>query len=103
MKRSQPKSLFAGPRHPGDAKKNSSFDPDRNKASEAPAMNKGSIAQLSLQEIADMSREGLVGVIRAAELPFMRQTGLDKISKLDRPTLQRLVYMTRHCCRNQGY
>ncbi len=68
------------------------FDPD-----------KAAVAALSPLEIARLTRSELVAAIRAAELPMLAFATEQRLNHLDRWTLERLVYLGRHCCRNQGY
>jgi len=65
--------------------------------------DKASIATLTQDEISRMTCAELVRVIRGAGMPLMR-TEIDKrLDCFDRTTLERLAYLARRCCRNQGY
>lgn len=66
-------------------------------------VDKASVAALSPLEIARMTREELIVAILAAELPVLQSEGEERLRFLDRWTLERLVYLARHCCRNRGY
>lgn len=66
-------------------------------------VDKASVAALSPLDIARMTRGELVTAILAAELPVLQTNGEERLRFLDRWTLERLVYLARHCCRNRGY
>ena len=62
---------------------------------------KASVAELSRDRITRMSSGELARAIRdVSALQFCDESRLDY---LDRSTLERLVYLARQCCRNQGY
>ena len=65
-----------------------------------PRFNKVAVAQLTHDRISQMSADELVTAIETVMLPSGRN--LDLRMK-DRPTLERLVYLARRTCRNQGY
>ncbi|MBW3542936.1 MAG: hypothetical protein KY476_21960, partial [Planctomycetes bacterium] len=65
--------------------------------------NKASVASLSHGHIARMPREQLVEALRAADLPLLDEEALGRLPKLERSTLERLLFLARRCCRNQGY
>lgn len=63
-------------------------------------LDKASVAQLTVREIARMSDGQLARVIRSVEpLPGTREY----LGCYDRRTLERLVYLVRQVCRRQGY
>ena len=57
----------------------------------------------AVQEVTDMSEDELTQVIRAVSLPFVRDEVEDRLEYLDREPLERLAYLARRRCRNQGY
>ena len=62
---------------------------------------KASVAELSRDRITRMSSGELARAIRdVSVLQFCDESRLDY---LDHSTLERLVYLARQCCRNQGY
>jgi hypothetical protein len=62
---------------------------------------KASVAELSRDRITRMSCGELARAIRdVSALQFCNESRLDY---LDRSTLERLLYLARQCCRNQGY
>jgi len=63
-------------------------------------MPKSSVACLSHQEISEMDREELIEAIRAVPTISSRTQQLEYAS---RDTLERMVYLVRRCCRQQGY
>ena len=66
------------------------------------ALDKSDVAELSLLKISRMTCDELIRVIRAAQLPLLRPDADEQLEFQDRPTLERLVYLARRCCRNQG-
>jgi hypothetical protein len=68
--------------------------------SQQPRFDKVAVAQLTHDRISQMSADELVAAIQTVTLPSGR--GLHLRMK-DRPTLERLVYLARRTCRNQGY
>jgi hypothetical protein len=48
-----------------------------------------------------MSCENLVRIIRAMRLPMLRADVNRNLDGCDRPTLERLVYLTQRTCRHQ--
>lgn len=67
------------------------------------AADKASVAALTPVEIARLTRSELIAAIEASELPVIGVDRQERLRFLDRWTLERLVYLARHCCRNQGY
>jgi hypothetical protein len=67
------------------------------------ALDKAAIAEIPTGLFSQMSREELIRVIRASELPLVDARTLERFQYLDRATLQRLAHLARRCCRNQGY
>jgi len=65
--------------------------------------NKAFVAELSNQDISGMTREEMIAVIRAAQLPFLESDSSRRLEFLSDEALQRLVHLSRRCCRNQGY
>jgi len=72
-------------------------------SSDVEALDKATIAELTPDDICRMTRSELVRVIRSAGMPLPREKDFEQLELHDRETLQRLVYLTRRCCRNQGY
>jgi hypothetical protein len=64
---------------------------------------KSSVAQLLCDQIDRMDRRKLIAVIRAAKMPLIRADIDSGLEFCDRDTLQRLAYLGRRSCRNQGY
>ncbi len=64
-----------------------------------PSLDKIKIAELPVRFISDMSREDLIRVIRAAQLPFIDARTLRRLPFIDRPALERLAHLSRRCCR----
>ncbi len=62
-----------------------------------------SIAELSQDEIHQMSREELIAVIRLADVPLFRHRTNEHLPGLDRPTLERLAFLAQWTVRNQGH
>lgn len=65
--------------------------------------DKGEIAQLTYRTIKGMQEGELAAAVRAAELPLLAGLNARRFIRTDRETLERLVYLARRCCRNQGY
>lgn len=65
--------------------------------------NKPDVAELDSEEIAGMDCADLIEAIRAAHLPFLQSEFEHRLEFCDREMLERLVYLARRCCRNQGY
>jgi hypothetical protein len=66
-------------------------------------VDKAAVAALGPVDIARLTRRELVAAIVAAELPLLQADPAERLRFLDRWTLERLVYLARHCCRNQGF
>ncbi len=67
------------------------------------AFDKSTIAELSVSQIKRMSRHDLIGLIRALSPPFLSREMLDRIEDRNHEELERIVYLCRRCCRQQGY
>ena len=67
------------------------------------ALDQSDVAELSPVQISRMTCDELVRIIRAARLPLVRPEIDDHLKFYDRPTLERLVYFARRCCRNRGF
>ncbi len=61
------------------------------------------VANLTCNRISTMSCEELAEVVQISGLNVMRGDVSEHLRGYDRPTLQRLAYLARRCCRNQGY
>ncbi len=68
-----------------------------------PALDKSTVADIPSGLVSQMSREELIRVVQAAELPLLRARTRERLPYFDRTTLERLVHLARRCCRNQGY
>jgi hypothetical protein len=66
-----------------------------------PSLDKIKIAELPIRFIAEMSREDLIRVIGAAQLPLLDSRTLRRLPFLDRPALERLAHLARRCCRTR--
>jgi hypothetical protein len=66
-----------------------------------PSLDRIKIAELPVRFIAEMSREELIRVIRAAQLPLLDSRALRRLPFLDRPALERLAHLGRRCCRTR--
>lgn len=64
---------------------------------------KGDVADLRDDEIAELCDEDLIEAIFAAHLPCLNEQYQNRLKFYDHQMLQRLVYLARQCCRNQGY
>ena len=64
------------------------------------SFDKVAVAELTHAGISEMASDELIEAIQTITLPTGRN--LDLRMK-DRPTLERLVYLARRTCRNQGY
>lgn len=65
------------------------------------ALDQSDVAELSPVQISRMTCVELVRIIRVAQLPLVRPEIDEQLEFYDRPTLERLVYLARRCCRNQ--
>lgn len=70
------------------------------KVEHQPRFDKIAVARLTHDRISEMTADELIAAIETVTLPSGRH--LDLRMK-DRPTLERLVYLARRTCRNQGY
>ena len=61
------------------------------------------VANLTCKRISEMSCRELAEVVQISSLNVMRGDVAEHLTGYDRPTLQRLAYLARRCCRNQGY
>ena len=66
-------------------------------------IDKATVADLPRAQIREMTRDELACVIRAAEMPILRGDAAERLKLFDREILERLAYLARYCCRNQGY
>ncbi len=67
------------------------------------AANKHLIADLSADSISRMTSEEMIVAIRAAGLPFPHRDDSRRLEFFSRDTLQRLLFLCRHCCRNRQH
>ena len=68
-----------------------------------PSLSKAEVAELTVSEIANLPAENLACAVRTAELRFLQGNRPTRLESLDRDALERLAYLARRCCRNQGY
>ena len=75
---------------------------DRRRASEcrSPEYTPSEIAQMSIAEVRDLSREELIALIRAADIPLLRGE-TEHLRYTDRETLERLAFLAQRTVRNQ--
>ena len=66
------------------------------------ALDRQMIACPSSLEISRMTPAELARVIRASKLLVLRPEIENHLAYYDRPTLERLVYLARRCCRNRN-
>jgi hypothetical protein len=64
---------------------------------------KSSIASLSALQISRMSDHTLVELISLVQLYLPQSIVCHRLRLCDRPTLERLAFLARRICRNQGY
>lgn len=67
------------------------------------SFNKAAVARLTSEDIASLPDEALTQVILASQIPFVDGTMRERLRFSDRETLERLAFLGRRCCRNQGY
>lgn len=70
-------------------------------ADEEEALDRSLIADLSNEQIHQITREELVRVILAAKLDFLNLGSRQRVSCFDRAVLERLAYLARYCCQNE--
>ena len=63
---------------------------------------KRGIATLSIRAISSMSRDELIAVICAADLPLVDARKRRHLPFMDRPSLERLAHLARRCCRTRA-
>ena len=68
-----------------------------------PRLDQHDVAQLSERVISLMTRDELLEVILASQLPLLNDDRLSHLSYANRSTLERGAYLGRLCCRNQGH
>ena len=59
------------------------------------------VATLSSRQISDMSRDELLQTISAVPPPYLTGEQLRRLRFSDRPTLERLVHVSRRCLRHR--
>ena len=64
---------------------------------------KADIADLSLGQIRQMTREELITVINVADVPLLRGSVIEHLPYSDRDTLEKLAFLARRTVKNQGY
>lgn len=67
----------------------------------ADSLDRPHIAELSARQIRRMSSGEIIDAIRTADMLHFCDAG--RLEFLDRTVLERLMFLTRRCCRNQGY
>ena len=66
-------------------------------------IEKSDVAELRDDEIAELCDADMIAAICAAHLPCLNEQSENRLKFYDHRMLQRLVYLARQCCRNQGY
>jgi len=79
------------------------YSPTNSSKCDGAEWDKASVAGLSQLQISQFSPEEMVRVIYAANMSLLRFELDRRLEFYDRQTLERLVYLARRCCRNQGY
>lgn len=74
---------------------------DRFLASALPTTNPEVVAALSSRQISEMSRDALLQAISTVPPPFLTDEQLGRLRYSDRPTLERMAHLARHCVRNR--
>lgn len=77
-------------------------DPRRSESFVIGPFDEASVADLSLTQIAQMTRDELIAAVRAARLPHLDDEGARRLEFVDRTVLERLLHLGRRCCRNRG-
>jgi hypothetical protein len=67
----------------------------------SPSLDNNGIATLPIRFIAGMSRDELIEVIRAAQMPLIDARTLRRLPFMERPALERLAHLARRCCRTR--
>lgn len=67
------------------------------------SFDKSAIAALTTTELGAMSCQELATVVEAADVPMLSSQTRQRLSLMDRATLERLAHLARRCCRHQGY
>jgi hypothetical protein len=65
--------------------------------------DKAAVAELSDQQIAQMSGDELIEALRHAQLPFFSTKLRESLQTRDHHSLRRLVFEARRMCRVRGY
>jgi hypothetical protein len=65
------------------------------------ALDPGTIADLSDSTVAEMTRDELVRLICAADLPLPSGFDAERLRLQDQTTLERLAFLARRACRNR--
>ncbi len=65
--------------------------------------SKADVAKLRAEQISRLSREELIDAIRTAQMPKVGPEMEERLPYCDNEILRRMVFLARHCCRNQGY
>jgi len=66
------------------------------------ALDKFVVAAIPYAAITEMTREELIRVIEAGDLPVLGPRVSDHLPYLERKILERLAHLARRGCRNQG-
>lgn len=70
---------------------------------ESVPLDRPDVAELSMQDIHRMDDHELICLIRAVSALLPQPDVEHRLDVCDRPTLERLAQLARHCCRKQGY
>ena len=68
-----------------------------------PRWSKGSVANLSAERIQNMTHAELVQAILTTSAYQLPNDVSARLTLMNRETLERLAFLARKCCRNQGY
>ncbi len=67
------------------------------------ALDKSDVAAIPYADVAAMTREELIRVVKAADLPMLGPRIRNHLAYQSREVLERLAHSARRSCRSQGY
>lgn len=70
-------------------------------ACSSPKSARAEIAALSMAYVCHMSREELIALIQAVDIPLFREEAIEHLKYADRATLERLAFLAQRTVRNQ--
>jgi hypothetical protein len=76
-------------------------DQRRAGGSRSPQYTSSEICHLSIAEVRNLTREELISLIRAADVPLLRGETIEHLKYADRATLERLAFLSQRTVRNQ--